>query len=166
MKKCNKCNVSKHRNEFYASKLTKDGLDYKCKICACEYAVLWGKENKDKRNARRRAKYKENPVKERLRLIAKRNKRRYAIKLGDITTGQINNLLSESDNECFWCGDDIPNGELHLDHIYPISKGGKHTISNLTVSCSRCNQRKGDTNPDEWLDKILDENGFFIIGQG
>jgi len=32
---------------------------------------------------------------------------------------------------------------LHIDHIIPVSKGGKSIPSNLRVLCSKCNGRKG-----------------------
>lgn len=29
---------------------------------------------------------------------------------------------------------------FHLDHLTPISKGGKHTVDNLVLACVECNQ--------------------------
>ena len=75
--------------------------------------------------------------------------------LADITLQEINKLIEDSNNICFWCdeGTDI----MHLDHIYPLSKGGGHTISNLCVSCVECNLRKGAKDPEVWLEEILRE---------
>jgi len=32
----------------------------------------------------------------------------------------------------------------HLDHIYPVVKGGEHSYKNVAVSHPRCNQKKSD----------------------
>lgn len=38
----------------------------------------------------------------------------------------------------------IPDiGELHCDHIVPLSKGGKTVLENLQTLCARCNLSKG-----------------------
>jgi 5-methylcytosine-specific restriction endonuclease McrA len=33
-------------------------------------------------------------------------------------------------------------GYLHIDHIYPLSKGGDHTYANAQASHAVCNKRK------------------------
>jgi len=111
-------------------------------------------ENKERLRLRMKAWRDNNP--ERMRLI--RGRRRAAVKNadGEITVTQINNLIKDSGNVCFWCDCNIPNGKMHLDHIYPLSKNGGHTISNLCVSCSDCNLRKNDKDPEVWLDEILE----------
>ena len=44
---------------------------------------------------------------------------------------------------CQICGKYMPDGVgLHIDHIIPVSKGGKSVPSNLQVLCSKCNGRK------------------------
>ena len=46
---------------------------------------------------------------------------------------------------CQICGKYMPDGVgLHIDHIIPVSKGGKSVPSNLRVLCSKCNGRKSD----------------------
>lgn len=70
------------------------------------------------------------------------------------TTKQINELIKNSNNTCFWCDQEIPNGKMHLDHIYPLSRGGKDEINNLVVSCEYCNKRKANKPPEVWLNEI------------
>lgn len=42
---------------------------------------------------------------------------------------------------CVQCGATNP---LHLDHIHPFSKGGRHTAENLRVLCGPCNIRRSN----------------------
>ena len=44
---------------------------------------------------------------------------------------------------CQYCGKQSPSVVLHLDHIKPVSKGGKNTLLNLVTSCVDCNLGKG-----------------------
>lgn len=73
-----------------------------------------------------------------------------------VTTEQINKLIKDSENICFWCDEEIPRGKMHLDHIYPLSKGGKDENNNLVVSCEDCNKRKANKLPEVWLDEIIE----------
>ena len=55
---------------------------------------------------------------------------------------------------CFYCGIDMqnwPHDKIHVDHFYPVSKGGSDDPMNLVVSCSTCNLSKGarDPTPDQ-----------------
>ena len=55
-------------------------------------------------------------------------------------------LLERWGRSCAYCGKtDVP---LEIDHIHFRSKGGSDRISNLTLSCRLCNERKG-SNPVE-----------------
>lgn len=45
---------------------------------------------------------------------------------------------------CQLCGATAEDGvKLHVDHILPVSKGGKTELSNLRTLCERCNMGKG-----------------------
>lgn len=44
---------------------------------------------------------------------------------------------------CQLCFEPVERSDVHLDHIVPYSKGGKETISNLRVTHSLCNIRRG-----------------------
>jgi 5-methylcytosine-specific restriction endonuclease McrA len=51
-------------------------------------------------------------------------------------------VLLKWNHQCAYC--DASQVPLELDHIHPRSKGGSHRVSNLTLACRDCNQRKGD----------------------
>ena len=56
-------------------------------------------------------------------------------------------LLEKFGRKCYYCGaKDVP---LEKEHILPRSKGGTNRVSNLTVSCKSCNQKKGNKHPNE-----------------
>lgn len=45
---------------------------------------------------------------------------------------------------CYLCGKLIEMGDRHVDHKIPLSKGGKHCVSNLGITHSFCNLSKHD----------------------
>ena len=44
---------------------------------------------------------------------------------------------------CQYCGKSSPDVTLQVDHIIPVSKGGKNDMMNLVTACSDCNLGKG-----------------------
>lgn len=46
--------------------------------------------------------------------------------------------------KCQYCGRSAPDVVLEVDHISPVSKGGKNDILNLITSCWACNSGKSD----------------------
>ena len=43
------------------------------------------------------------------------------------------------------------NAHFEIDHIHPRSKGGSNRVSNLTLACHDCNQKKGNSLISEFL---------------
>ena len=55
-------------------------------------------------------------------------------------------VLQKDRFRCQICGATKEDGvKLHVDHILPISKGGKTELNNLRTLCDRCNLGKGDS---------------------
>lgn len=59
-------------------------------------------------------------------------------------------LWVEQEGLCNHCGVDLSSVVVHLDHIYPVSKGGTNTDDNVQLLCQSCNARKGDKLPGEY----------------
>lgn len=61
-----------------------------------------------------------------------------------LMTKELRDKIKKRDNyTCQKCGKYMPDEVgLHIDHIIPVSKGGKSVESNLQVLCSKCNGRK------------------------
>ena len=83
----------------------------------------------------------------------KRLRRRAITKQGDVTTKQ---LLELQDNAkvCYWCNESVRNRKTHIDHVIPLARGGKHTISNLVISYPTCNLQKGSKDPLEFANSL------------
>jgi len=60
-------------------------------------------------------------------------------------------LLEKWGRKCAYC--DAENVPLEIDHIHPRSKGGSDRVSNLTLACRPCNQRKANRDVVEFLAK-------------
>lgn len=57
---------------------------------------------------------------------------------------------------CHYCGDRFSAKELTMDHIVPVSKGGKTTKGNVVPCCKTCNTEKKSKLLMEW-DKYLNK---------
>lgn len=54
-------------------------------------------------------------------------------------------ILKRDGFKCVLCGRTVEDGvKLHIDHIIPVSKGGKTVPENLRTLCENCNWGKGD----------------------
>jgi 5-methylcytosine-specific restriction endonuclease McrA len=58
-------------------------------------------------------------------------------------------LLEKWQRTCAYCGkQDVP---LQIEHIHPRAHGGTNRISNLTLACQKCNEKKGTQDIQEFL---------------
>jgi 5-methylcytosine-specific restriction endonuclease McrA len=55
---------------------------------------------------------------------------------------------------CHYCGKKVAPKELTLDHLVPVSRGGKSTKTNCVPACKGCNNRKKNLLPMEWEDYL------------
>ena len=105
-KVCSKCGIEKEVCEFHKGK-TKDGYQYRCKLCKKEYSklnvvtennrkILWSKNNPDKIKESKKKYYNNNVDKEQFRNNAYcQNKKKHDVvfKLTCITRTRLNEFL-------------------------------------------------------------------------
>lgn len=59
------------------------------------------------------------------------------------------NIFARDGNQCQYCGRRHSVRDLNLDHVVPISRGGRTTWDNVVCCCVPCNARKGNRLPPE-----------------
>lgn len=60
--------------------------------------------------------------------------------------------------ECHYCNNRIVATDLTMDHIVPISRGGRSTKGNVVPACKTCNNKKKHLLPMEWDAYIQSRN--------
>jgi 5-methylcytosine-specific restriction endonuclease McrA len=60
-------------------------------------------------------------------------------------------LLEKWGRQCAYCG--VKDVQLQIEHIHPRAKGGSNSITNLTLSCEKCNTKKGTKDIKYFLKK-------------
>lgn len=71
---------------------------------------------------------------------------------GKLSPDLADRLLFLQKNKCACCGKSLSNG-YEMDHIIPLSKGGRNIDSNIQLLTPSCNRSKGSTDPVEFMQK-------------
>jgi len=161
-RKCTECGSS---GPFHKDKRIKDGLTSRCKKCLNsknkqnyrenkqaykDRAKAWGEANSDKVK-----KFKENwrhnnpgywnewraDNPELARMHSQRRRAHERAAEGTYTPAEWKALCAEYDYKCVKCGQQVP---LTVDHVIPLSKGGRNSIDNIQPLCLPCNSGKKD----------------------
>jgi hypothetical protein len=67
---------------------------------------------------------------------------------GDVTYQQLRELWKTSNGRCRYCNQIVklprfnPSHPRGFDHVTSRASGGQHTITNIVVSCRKCNEIK------------------------
>lgn len=70
---------------------------------------------------------------------------------GHFTLKEYNALIEAQAGFCAYCGNAAD--KLTIEHILPVSRGGRHDISNICLACPRCNFTKQAKTLEEWVDR-------------
>jgi hypothetical protein len=75
---------------------------------------------------------------------------RHRIPAGHAHVGLTKQRLFVRDRHiCGYCGEQFAEAELTVEHIQPVSRGGRHEWTNVVTACRSCNTRKGNRLPEE-----------------
>ena len=127
-----------------------------CKLANAAYLAEFrqrpGKQEIAREASRRWALEHPDEFAERVRRIQRRNgpKRKIRMLNGDtraVSERDWLRLCARHDFRCFYCDE---KKKLTMDHIVPISRGGRHSIGNLIPACQSCNSRKRHRLIVEW----------------
>ena len=66
-----------------------------------------------------------------------------------VTTKAVSEMLIAQRGKCPACEADIRKG-YHMDHVEPLARGGKSTLTNLQLLCPGCNLSKHAKDPYEF----------------
>ena len=161
-KRCSSCAEVKHIDGFRRSSATKDGLQNYCRSCHNEANARWRERNREKHLRSLRSWHENNRDHSReMNRVWQRNnrqrkrvidqKRRASTAANGkfiITPREVKRLYSQP---CSACGS---NENITLDHIVPLSRGGRHSVGNLQPLCKSCNSSKKDRLMIEWRSRL------------
>lgn len=138
-KVCTKCRAEKPRAEFTKFR---DRLKHECKACKSAANVA-RYERRREAEAQKRAAWKAaNP--ELAREIARQGQHRRRARKAQVectlTKREWAGIVEAYGGVCLACG---RGGDITMDHVVPISKGGGHTAANVQPLCGPCNSSKG-----------------------
>lgn len=168
---CYRCGRTLPASEFYKDPSRIDGLDNACKDCTRACVTAWNRKNLERRKNTRKVWRKNNPEKYKARRRAakkaynekypksrREHKRREKARKREAFVELFSDreIFDYDSWVCQWCGRRVdpelkfdPYNEntymcASLDHIFPLSKGGKHSRDNVQLMHLKCNSKKGD----------------------
>ena len=120
----------------------------------------WKQSNKDRVSQAARDRWLKNPE-QKLAWNQARRARKKEVG-GSYTAAEWKELLEHYGHRCLCCGrSDVA---LTVDHIVPITKGGRNDIDNIQPLCQGCNSRKSnktiDYRPDSGIGRWIQRKLF------
>lgn len=83
-----------------------------------------------------------------------RRARKRAASTFRVTPRDWDRLVSRYQGRCAYCD---TGGQMTMDHVIPIARGGGHRIGNLVPACETCNKSKGPLLLIEWRYRLAVE---------
>jgi 5-methylcytosine-specific restriction endonuclease McrA len=118
---------------------------------------IWREKNRERLRLYDRMRCKLFPEKNRMRVHIRRSRERNnGIGNTKVIEKWEKSWRKKKSVRCYWCGNKFRGAVCRTDHMMPVSKGGRHSIENLVISCNPCNARKYNSLLPEWNAKIIE----------
>ena len=135
--------------------------DYWCKECASEFRAKnrervnrnnqnWKERNREQYLAQEKAYYERNKEK-----YQEYDSRRKSLEKYTRNADKIDYLgiLERDGMWCYLCETDVDPDHLSYDHVFPLSRGGTHTVDNIKITHRACNLSKNNRLPEEFWNR-------------
>lgn len=143
---CTLCHIEKEIDEFYKDARGRNGRFTRCKECHIKTTIVNNKKNpQSRRHAVKRWKEK-NPDKIRVFDSNAKARRRLA-EQKEFSTKDWKSLIERYEGCCAYCG---CSGVMTMDHVVPLTRGGRHSVGNIVPACHSCNSSKNNRFIVEW----------------
>ena len=161
MKSCRMCGQDKPLTQFGRLAVAPDGLNYLCKSCNSKRGLdrYYAKREQILAGARHRRAAQHEHVVQIERASRERNREKWR-PAKNARQSARNRVLAEKtylilekelrrlyEQPCAACGS---TSRQSVDHVIPLSRGGRHSIGNLMTLCTPCNASKHARLLIEW----------------
>ena len=75
------------------------------------------------------------------------------------------NVFLRDGFRCVYCGVDVSKKTATLDHVLPVSMGGKTTFENTVTACITCNSNKGNNHKIKPKKMPVKPNYYHLVEQ-
>jgi len=155
--RCDACTLAqRHYSKTYYSSTKETRLDWQRQYYANNresrdsYNTQYRRSNNAYINEKARYRWHANPERSKAWSRAKNQRRRALLAQADVRTvseRDWHRLCERYRWSCAMCGE---RRKLTVEHIIPLSRGGRHSIGNLLPLCSSCNSSKLNNLLIEW----------------
>lgn len=83
--------------------------------------------------------------------------------MAKISRRLLADLIKETNNRCFYCGESFEFVKIEVDHIDPFSRSRNGSSSNFAVCCQSCNRAKRDLSIEEFRIKLEEKHKKNIV---
>ena len=145
----NKARISEYNKKYWATHNEKRVIYKKDNVTLKEEKAAYNKEYY-KNNRQVWKKHQASSVYKEYQRTYQAQRRRELKDRGSFTAGDVKDLYATQGGGCYYCSIDIEAG-YHIEHMVPLSRGGRNDISNICLACAPCNVQKHTKTAKEFM---------------